>query len=684
MRPLPTLAMLLALLALQNPRAEAQSSTLTVTWPDGNRDPREAIVGLNHDDDNDDGVPDLAAARVDPGDDDLVAVTVTGAATASVRVRVTGGLRLVRDGVLATEALVPVREGRAVVAILGVAVSARGRDAAIEFEAGSARATVPVTVVAAALLHGDHRVLFGHRDALAVSHRVTNDDTLLRGEDFHATSPDPDNVRIEVWDPGAGRDGSFEVQSFATRGSSGLAPGAPRGRLRGLVPLRAEGLTASVRSIWIRLVGDEVDLRAPGVQAQTLLVGLRDRVRASWHRPGAAGEVSTDLRVGRPGNEDGPLAARRARWNVHVLRDRPLAEGGQPVVGDLDANALRIARRQVEISNEIYLQCAITFGAPDAAEVHLEDPPIASLLAIGDRDGLRAAGGVLRFRAGPRTLGPLRQVAGEAPVDTAMRVALALRAAGLEARVSRNPRTDFGAEGSADVLVRDRNGRPVALSPVPGVPLSTDPQQRVSLGVVDLRDGLDEFNNLTSAAGTLEERTLVKSLQDNDSGTIDLFLINHFARGTRIGEAFVSGDRGTLVNALLIDRTGIAAEREAWTQSHEAGHILLDQPWHPDNMGPDRPWLLMDADASLGAVTGPKRISHEECRRLHAESGVDSPRPVLTRHDPATPAPEAPRFARWPLETLWPRPTPSPPASPGTPPPISSVRATDHGLRWLE
>jgi len=49
--------------------------------------------------------------------------------------------------------------------------------------------------------------------------------------------------------------------------------------------------------------------------------------------------------------------------------------------------------------------------------------------------------------------------------------------------------------------------------------------------------------------------------------------------------------------------------REAWTQAHEAGHILLDQPFHPDNVGRDRPWLLMDADNSAGICSCRNRLS---------------------------------------------------------------------------
>ncbi|MEZ4391361.1 MAG: hypothetical protein R3A48_09725 [Polyangiales bacterium] len=681
-RAVPASFALLTLLAARAPGPAAQTVPLAVRWPGSDETPREAILGLDHDDDDDNGVPDLADTVIDPNvDDDVTLVEVRADGAGGARAVVTGGVRIVGLRGLATEAVVPLSQGRAVVAVVGVEASARARDASLAITVGSQRVDIPLTVVGVGFLRGDHARLRGHRDALAVSHQVTTDATLPREESPTHPSPDLDNTRVEVWDPGATRSRALLVASQGTAASLGAAAGAVRGQLRDVL-LLGDGAAAPMRSTWVRLVGDEVDLRAPGVQSQTLLVGLRDRVRATYTREGAAGSARTDLRVGRPGNEDGPLAARRARWNLHVLRDRPAAQGGRPVVGDDDAAAERIARRQVTISNEIYLQCLITFGDPAQATVRIEDPPPPTMVSIADRDGLNAAGGVIRLRVNGRALPPVPQRRGATPVDTALRLAEAVRAAGFSARVSTNPRVDFGAAGSVEVIVRDAAGRMVTLgAPLDG-PLSTDPSQRVALGVVDLSDGVEEFNNLTSATGTLEERSLVKSLQDNDPGTIDLFVVNRFARGTRIGEAFVSGDRGTLINALLLDRAGIATEREAWTQSHEAGHILLDQPWHPDNMGPDRPWLLMDADASLGAVVGPKRLTSEECARIRDESGVASRRPALQRYDLVTRDPYADRYDAWPERPLW--PTLAPEAASSAAPREPAPPAQRHGLRWLD
>ncbi|MBI5515059.1 MAG: hypothetical protein HY909_14885 [Deltaproteobacteria bacterium] len=640
-------------LALLPGVALGQPSGLRVTWSTGEANPAEALLPLNADDDDDDRVPDLVAPSSPEIDDELTLVTVEGATTGAVRVTTTGGARVLGASGPAAEATLPVSAGRCRVYLQGAEASAAGGDASVTFTAGDQARTVRLTVVVVSVLHGDNEPVHPWRDAVGVSHEITHNDTLPRTSPWADRSPDPDNLRVELWDPGARR-GEARLEALGASGSVGLRPGQLRGQL---TALELEGPDRHpLRSRFVRLVGDELDLRAPGVSNQTLRVGLRDRVRVRYRRPGVAGEATTDVRVGRPGDEDSPLAARRGRWHIVVVRDRPVAVGGRALVGRDDADGLRIAREQVAISNEVYLQCMITFGEPSQADVTVADPPPPTLLSVGDDDGYRAAGGVVRLRVNGRALAPVTTLAGWRPLDTALALSRALTAAGFTARVTENARTDYGAGGSADLLVRDASGRFVTLSAAPGSPLTTDPRQRVQLGVVDLYDGLEEFNNLNSASGTLEERALFKPLMDEDPGTIDLLIVNRFTRGTRIGEAFVEGDSGALLNALVLDRTGIQAQRDAWTQSHEAGHILLNQPWHPDNMGPDRPWLLMDADASLGAVTGPKRLTPEECRRIHAESGVGAVPALLTRYDPVAASARAGEFRAWPPGPLYPRP----------------------------
>jgi hypothetical protein len=256
------------------------------------------------------------------------------------------------------------------------------------------------------------------------------------------------------------------------------------------------------------------------------------------------------------------------------------------------------------------------------------------LIAVADGDGLPAAGGgAIRLAVGGRTISPVHTIRGARPIDTALAIADAVRAVGFEARAFENARTEAGAGPSADVFVTDSRGRPALVSAPANGTISTDPRQRVEIGAVDLQDGLSEFDNMTASAGTLEERALLRAIADDDPTTLDLIVVNAFTAGTRQGEAFIEADGGSIHNAVILDRNGIRQDHSAWTQSHEIGHVLLDHPFHPDNIGDDRPWLLMDADASLGLVVGPKRLTDEECARARNRSGPNAS-PMLLRPEP--------------------------------------------------
>lgn len=635
----------------------AQVTAISVRWSTGESNPPRALIGLDLDDDDDDGVPDALATTMASvsRDDDQAAVSVELDARGPLRVEVRGGARVIDS----SGALVDRAEfgpaARHTIRLVGTAVSERADDTRVVFSSGAVATAVTLTVAAVTVLDGRNEILWPHREAAALAHAVTNDESLPRTLSWGARSTEPNDVRVELFDVGAPMAPSARLESVVVHGAGMTAAGSRRSVLATL-PLVRDGERGPLRSRFVRLVGDAMDLNAPGVQGQTLLVGLRDRLRASYRRPGVAGEASFDLRVGRPGNEDGPLAARRARWRLVTLRASP---GGRPVIGNDDDGAASLLREQVQISNEIYLQCAITFGVPSSYPVVVADPPRNTLLSVADDDGLRAGGGDVVFRVGGRAIGPIALRRGWTPLETAEAIGRAITRAGLNARVTANRRTDYAALGSADVMVSDGQGRWLAFEQSGNVPLSTDRRQRIQLGVVDLRDGIDEFQNMNSASGTLEERTLLKALVDDDPTTIDLVIINRFTRGTRIGEAFVEGDGGAIINALFVDRTGLSAQREAWTQSHEVGHIVLDQPWHPDNLGPDRPWLLMDADASLAAVNGPKRLTADECARVREESGPSSTPSLLQRFDEARPSPRAQEFRRWPERPVYARPAAS-------------------------
>jgi hypothetical protein len=469
------------------------------------------------------------------------------------------------------------------------------------------------------LLDGANRPLPAAQAALQVSHYVTNGATLTRSDRYDATSLAITDLRVQVADSNLTANAFADVESRTPNGSV-------RGSLR--LPLTRGGAGPAWRSPFLRLVGDEVDRQARGAEDRTLLVALRDSVVVHY----ANRQLS--LRVGRPGKEAGPRAARQARVSVHILRQRP---GAKPVIGTSDTAALELMRSQLRVANEIWLQCDLTFGAPDEVAMEIVDPPPAAVLAVADEDGLPASGGgEVRFRIGGQAIGPVVTRAAATPLETANDIALALRASGFYAAVSENLRGRAGAGPSADLVVRRADGALVNIESDSGQPLSSDARQTLTIGQVDLSDGLLEFDNMTAQVGSLEERTLLKTLSDDDASTIDLFVVNQFSNATRQGEAFIAEAAAAIVNTVIIDRNGLRHLPLAWTVAHELGHVLMNDPLHPDNVGPDRPWLLMDSDNGRGTVDGPKRLRDEDCRRVRA--AASSARvPLLFPYDPEQP-----------------------------------------------
>ncbi len=620
------------LCGLLGPRyAAAEGAALAVEGaPAGGLGPWGLLLSVNHDDDDENRRPDRSQSPPPAGDDDVRIVAVApppGAAALALeadggdRIRVhadPGGERLDLPASLGASSSRLLVDGvRASASAADVRLRARFLDAS---GAEIARADLPITVVGLAFLDGANAVVDATRSSLQTSNEVANGDSLPRGNDVAGTSPDPDNFRVEAFAPG--------IAAAAVRVEARY-PGArlPRSVLE---PLPMAGSSqGAARSPFLRLVADTMDWTAPGVTRRVLRADLRDRVSAALAAPDGQ-VVSTDLRVGRPGNEDGPQAARRGRWRIHVLRMSP---GGPIALGVDEATARKIAADQIAAANEVYAACNVTFGPPEETPVSIADPPGPTMLSIGDADGLRSSGGEVRFTVNGTAVGPAPVGRNWKPHQTAAAVAQAIAAAGFVPEVSENAPFDHGAGRSADILVRDRSGALVRIAPQEGRPLTTDRRQSVSIGSVDLSDGLAEFNNASSSSGTLEERTMIKALSDDDPATIELFIVNRFTGGGRQGEAFIERDGGMIRNTLVLDRTGIRQSRAAWTQAHEAGHVLLDDPYHPDNFGEDRPWLLMDADASLADVTGPKRLSDDECARIERESGPRASPALLRRHD---------------------------------------------------
>ncbi|MFI5306357.1 MAG: hypothetical protein ACHQ53_03330 [Polyangiales bacterium] len=579
------------------------------------------LLAVDDDDDDDDGVVDSEQASHVPSND-LVEIVLQPGQGGDVRLATLGGLRVLRQGALVSTPLtIPEDQLPLPISLQATRPSQSGHPAALLATQGGVTLRLPVHTVQLALLDATDHPLSAARDALGVSHHVTNDRSLPRGNDYAASSPDPANVRVQVQDASAqGMRVSARLQTL----------GADGGRARNALDLTLQRPEAGLpfRSGFVRLVGDPVDLGARGVAGQVLQVALRDRVQIVYETP--LGRVQQTMRVGRPGDETGPRAARQATLRVIVMR---AYQGGPPVIGVDDLSAIRIVREELSLANEIWLQCDITFGVPSETSVQLVDPPGPSLLAVADGDGLPARSGSVRFRVDGQVVGPIEIPTGALPEDTALRIAQALRAAGLSAVVTRNPPAVFGAGMSADVLVRRRDGNLAQIEPIEGVPLTTDKQQSISIGSVDLGDGLEEFDNMTAQSGTLEERTLIKALADDDPGHIDLFIVNRFTHGTRQGEAFIAASAGPIINTVLLDRNGLRQRQTAWTMAHELGHVLLNQPLHPDNVGSDLPMLLMDSDNNRGTVNGPKRLLVNDCLRARYESSSRADPPLLRPYD---------------------------------------------------
>ena len=369
----------------------------------------------------------------------------------------------------------------------------------------------------------------------------------------------------------------------------------------------------------IRATADLVDRSHPAVRGRSLQARIGGRITVEM-----GGVAVASIPVGGPRHSAvGPMEGYRARLRVHLVRIEP---GGDVPIGEDEAGAIEAAQREVDAASAIWGQCGMRFG--ENAQIDIVDPPPPYLLAVGCNLALPASGGEIAFRLGPRALRvPTRPR--DAPIEVAHRVAEAVRTAGFRAEVSPNARSGSGPLGSVDVLVRDRNGTLATISRDGVAPLSSDDSLGVCLGELNLADGLTHFTDFTAATGTIEERTLVKALDDGDPATIEVIVIPSFARSSRIGESFISADGSSIRNVVIIDRSGVQARSRSYTLAHELGHVFLDMPGHPDDYGVDRPDLLMDSDAADASIFGPRRLRLGDCECALLQSGPGAPVPLL-------------------------------------------------------
>ncbi len=377
------------------------------------------------------------------------------------------------------------------------------------------------------------------------------------------------------------------------------------------VTMRCGSNGRSCRSPWLVLVADKDDLQRiePPGRALRAAVGDRVEARVRW---GGGPSRSWAIGVGRPAGEDHPTSLRQLPLRMVVLAD---PASGRPVVGGDEPGAKRVAQFQLSVLNEILAPCFIGVGAPETVEIVVEPAPGPCLLTVAEELGLPSGGGEIRLQVDNRRLGPWWIDRGLTPAQTAARLATYLVEEGLKAEVTINPKKPALAHATANVLVRAGNGGLARLSVWPDQRLSTDRQQPLTIGRVTLGDGIDTTDGSGLFGGSVEERTLILALGDGIAHTVDVFLINRFSISDRQGQSFVRASGSPLRNSLLVDWSALWRTRQSYTLAHEIGHILLDDPGHPDERGDERTELLMHSRSS-SARRGPKRILPADCQKM--------------------------------------------------------------------
>ncbi len=563
-------------------------------------------VGLiaDQDDDDADGTPDGEATTVGPlARADLVAVDPkwVGATFSAVVGREKA--RLVSGGkVLAWGERVPAGamfQGLAPGRVLVVAE--RGRD----------ETTLALEVHGVGMRDGAKRRVDLARDHASVQRTPP---TRVDLDDSDRAYDDPDALRVLVASPEGATIGAVSVESVTEGGA--LLDILRDVKVR---PVTCEsGLTCAATAP-IRFVADEVDRMHPLVVERS----VRAEVGGAIVVRDAKGKKLQAVRVAGPRvGPAGPLGRHQLSLRAVVLRTGP---NGAPAVGGNDAGAIAAIKQELALASAIWGQCGITFGTQAQLDVKVVSPPPPYLVAIGDDVGLPSSGGEVKLRIEGKPVA-FRTTKGWSTRQAALELQRVAERAGFKAALSENARIAPGASPSVDVVMRRKDGQLASVEIVS----STDGTLSVDVGSVDLNDGLQHFGDTDSVAGTLEERALVKAVEDGDPRTVDVIVVPYFAGGGRIGESFIGSDGSSLRNVVILDRAGVRARRTSLTLAHELGHVILDEPGHPDDFGVDTPSLLMDSDASDASPFGPRRLTTDECARAVRQSGPLGRVPLLT------------------------------------------------------
>lgn len=433
-------------------------------------------------------------------------------------------------------------------------------------------------------------------------------------DDSDRAYDDPDALRVTVTSPLGSSIGVVNVESVSADGTS---LDTLKDVKLAQVPC-ADGLVCSA-SAPLRFVVDDVD------RAHALVVArsLRAEVGGAIVVRDGAGRKLQALRVSGPRTTAvGAMGRQRLSVRAVVMR---LSAGSSPSVGGTDAGAVASIKQELAAASATWGQCGFTFGPSTQMDVKVVSPPPPYLVAIGDDIGLPASGGMIKLKIESKAVS-ITTKKGWSTRQVALELQRAAEAAGFRASLSENARIAPGATPSVDVAVRRADNQLASVELVS----SNDATLSVHVGSVDLTDGLQHFGDVDSVAGTLEERTLVKAVDDGDPHTIEVIVVPFFAGGGRIGESFITSDGSSMRNVVIIDRAGVRARRTSLTLAHELGHVILDEPGHPDDYGVDTPTLLMDSDASDASPFGPRRLTIDECAKAVRQSGPSSRVPLLT------------------------------------------------------
>ena len=587
--------------------AHALAASLLVSFAKPAHAEAPILLGVDHDDDDVDGKPDL--------EEDLVAEApdlhrITLARGESRAVEGAGEVvRILVDGKpLASGAKVPAAAKR-------IELEGKSPGRANVRVAGR---EIAVSVVEVRALDGAGKVVDPARSHASLERTPPE---RIEGDPY-ANTKNPDAVRFMV----VGLpDDLPPLVRIEARAPSGEIVDALGDVTLGAVPCPsgtdARFACGSTRPI--RAVPDDIDRDHPMVRDRSIRAvvgGALDVVL-----PGKTQKLGS-LRVAGPrASALGSIERYRGKLRVLLVRIRP---GGPAPVGGDDAGALALARAEVAQASALWGACGIGFGPPKELDVTIVDPPRPHLVAVGCDHGLPATGGKIFVRVDGREISATIDK-GTTPAGAARVLGAAITAAGLSVRISDNPTIGAGVRGSSDVLVRRKSGEPALVEPPERGPISADATLTACIGRVDLEDGLQHFGDVDAIAGTLEERALIKAFDDGDPTTIEVIVVPSFASGGRIGESFIGADGGAIRNVLVEDRAALRADRASFALAHELGHILLDEPGHPDDFGRDTPTRLMDADAANGTAYGPRRLLVEECVRALRQSGPTAPIPLL-------------------------------------------------------